>query len=468
MGQQKVNKGSTAGLQQGRIDGLGATWVGRNLARGKWQGYMKWFEYDDSHPVAKGAKPKKIWHRATKIFDIPCYPDNNRGKAAAEKALEEWVASFAAGTDERTEKRGGAVSQVVAEAVASRRSKRGGGELATHTQDDYARAMRYIDGGDFPERPREGQEQRHIDGIGSIRVERLTKADVRRWVEQMQGCYATPTVRKALMVLRDIGLRRAMELELIDRNPAEGIEVADVESREPNCLDRTALNKLLGHLGQDPAERRNAAILTALYTGMREGELSGLRWADVDLTAQTLTVRRVIARSGNGFVVKETPKNRSSHRTIPLVDDAHKCLSLLFSRAWEQSAEVFESEVERREYVAGLYVFGREDGRCLSPRMLWKAWKGVVDALGLVGSEGRPPTFHDLRHTFATTAIAEGVDMKSVQAILGHSDIGTTMNIYAASEMEAMQRGAARASEGIKRRAAKAEILQLGKTGTEG
>lgn len=439
--------------------------TGERATVGRWQGIVRCYDYGDKGG-ADGSKPKKHWKRLTKVFPIPCYEEGTRGKKKAEQALAAWVKSLKEGTDERTERRSGTVSEVVAEAIANRRSKRGGGELATHTQDDYARALRYIAGGDFPERPRPGQGQRHIDGIGHIRVERLGKADVKRWAEQMQACYAPPTVRKALMVLRDIGLARAVELELIDRNPAEGIEVADVRAKEPNCLGREALARLLARLEADATERHSAAILTALYTGMREGEICGLRWADVDLGARALTVRRVIARSGNGFVVKDTPKNRSSHRTIPL-GGAYEALSARYAEVWEQGAEVFESETERREWVAGLYVFGRQDGRYLNPRMLWKSWRAMVGALGLLGSEGRPPAFHDLRHTFATAAIADGVDYKSVQAMLGHSDIGTTMNIYAASEMEAMQRGAELAGEGIRRRAAGAEVVRLSPTGTE-
>lgn len=439
--------------------------TGERASIGKWQGIVRCYEYAVGG-AKNGSKPTKVWERLTKVFPIPCYADNTRGRRKAEEALAAWLKSLKEGTDERTEKRSGTVAEIVADAIANRRNKRGGGELATHTQDDYARSLRYIEGGDFPEKPRSGQEQRHIDGIGHIRVEKLRKADVKRWAEQMQACYAPPTVRKALMVLRDIGLARALELELIDKNPAVGIEVVDVESREPNYLGRDALSTLLGHLEADPTERHNAAVLTALYTGMREGELSGLRWGDVDLEARTIAVRRVIARQGNGFVVKEKPKNRSSRRTIPF-GGAAECLSARYAKVWEESAEVFESEVQRREYVAGLYVFGRLDGRYLNPRMLWKSWRSTVDKLGLLGSEGKPPTFHDLRHTFATAAIADGVDYKSVQAMLGHSDIGTTMNIYAASEMEAMQRGAEKAGEGIRRRAGGAEVLPLRATGTD-
>lgn len=451
-----------------RMDGFGEKSYVKKM-HGKWQGVVPFFEYAEEADAEDGnlpVKPKKVWHTATKLFDIPSYPDNNRGKKAAEDALNEWRKSLENKTDERTAKRSGTVHEITLEAIRNRKSKHGG-ELAPHTRDDYMRVLRYIDGGEFP--------AGKIDGIGSIRVEKLTKKQVSDWAIQMQNAYSAPTVRKALMVLRDIGLEYAVQQECIERNPAVGVTVSDVERAEPNYLTGAALHDLVAALSSKGTERHAAAVTTALFTGLREGELCGLTWADVSFewgadgkaTGGTLTVHRVIARSGNGFVVREKPKNRSSKRTIPLGGSAEVLGELYKATAADYARNVGGSDLERHRAIKGLYVFGRIDGRYLNPRMLWKYWKRLVDELGLVGSEGKPPTFHDLRHTFATVAVASGVGMNDVQKILGHSNISTTMDIYAATEQEALQKASSATSAEIRRRAEGAEIIPMRPTGTD-
>ena len=70
----------------------------------------------------------------------------------------------------------------------------------------------------------------------------------------------------------------------------------------------------------------------------------------------------------------------------------------------------------------------------MAPHTLSKGWKSIADSMGLVGTQGRRPTFHDLRHTFATYAISEGIDVKTVSSILGHSSAAMTLNIYASAD----------------------------------
>lgn len=453
------------------MDGLGGGWVQKHVQRGKWQGVIKWYDYDTTKPHEEGKPYPKVWHRMSKLFDIPCDPDpkSMKGQRSAEAALKEWRRSLMEGTDERTTEHYSTVHEYTEKAIEGRKSKHGGGELAPHTKDDYMRMLRYIDGGEFP--------SGRIDGIGSIRVENLRKKDVAEWVRQMQGAYAAPTVRKALMVLRDLGLQLAIEDEAIEKNPAEGITVADVEAREPNYLTNDSLRTLLEELSSKGTNRYGVAIATALFTGLREGELCGLRWADIafewdretgQATGGTLTVKRVIARSGNSFVVREKPKNRSSHRTIPLGGAAETLGRRYRAIAEEYAQKVGGSNLECYRAVQRLYVFGRIDGHNLNPRMLWKAWRRTVKELNLIGSEGTPPTFHDLRHTFATTAVASGVGMNDVQKILGHSSIKTTMDIYAATEQQSLQKASTVASAEIRRRGQEADVITFPPTGTEG
>lgn len=80
---------------------------------------------------------------------------------------------------------------------------------------------------------------------------------------------------------------------------------------------------------------------------------------------------------------------------------------------------------------------GDPNGSYLTPRLLSTSFWRRAKRLELKGSQGKRPTFHDLRHAFATTAIAEGVDVKSVSSILGHADASMTLNVYASADPEA-------------------------------
>lgn len=83
-----------------------------------------------------------------------------------------------------------------------------------------------------------------------------------------------------------------------------------------------------------------------------------------------------------------------------------------------------------------------------------------------MGTQGKEPSFHDLRHTFATTAISEGVDVKSVASILGHTNAAMTLNIYASADPDAKRRAAKTVSEALERKPKDARVIQL-KTGTD-
>ena len=108
-----------------------------------------------------------------------------------------------------------------------------------------------------------------------------------------------------------------------------------------------------------------------------------------------------------------------------------------------------------------------EDYKFLAPNTLWKKWRALADLLGIVGTQGRRATFHDLRHTFATTAIAEHVDVKTVASNLGHSNAAMTLNIYANADPDAKRRAADVIGRAMERGArGPAMVLPL-RTGTD-
>ena len=285
--------------------------------------------------------------------------------------------------------------------------------------------------------------QKHIAaGFGSIPYEKLDADTVQAWVNQMaKDGYAASTIRKALNLLK-AAYKDAVQRRTIPYNPIEAVKTPKLKKKEPNALDAGQRAKLLAYLdiaGNTPV---NIAVKMALHTGMREQELCGLRWKDVDMKASVLHIRNVIGRDGGKMYEKE-PKTGGSRRDVPISPEVAASLS---ARRAQMTEECMDAGIA---LTPEHHVLGRIDGSYMSPHSLWREWKAVAKSLGLVGTEGKVPVFHDLRHTFATAAIASGADVKSVSSILGHANAAMTLNIYASADAEAKRRAMERASQEI-------------------
>ena len=156
-----------------------------------------------------------------------------------------------------------------------------------------------------------------------------------------------------------------------------------------------------------------------LATGLRRGELLGLKWEDLDLEQCTLRVQRQVSRI-NGEVVEAPLKTKNSYRTISLGTDAVGILK-------EQRKKCGSSE----------YVFPSPTGGPISPDSVIQMLHRVLKRAGLPKVR-----FHDLRHTFATVALQNGVDIKTVSGMLGHYSAGFTLDTYAHVTTQAQREAA--------------------------
>ena len=144
-----------------------------------------------------------------------------------------------------------------------------------------------------------------------------------------------------------------------------------------------------------------------LATGLRRGELLGLKWTDIDLDRGVLKIQRAISRQ-NGKVVEAPLKTKNAYRTLPLSADAISVLKM-------QKCRVGNSE----------WVFPSPTGGPMSPDSVLHMLQRVLKRAGLPRIR-----FHDLRHTFATMALQNGVDVKTVSSMLGHYSAGFTLDTY--------------------------------------
>lgn len=202
---------------------------------------------------------------------------------------------------------------------------------------------------------------------------------------------------------------------MVARNVATLVDVPRVQRPEvqPFSLEqaRTILDAIRGN-------RFEALYSVALAVGLRRGEALGLRWDDVDLDAGTLKVRTALQRIDGKLQLVE-PKTSRSRRTIALPDMAVAALRshrarqlqerLLAGSRWQDTGMVFTTSI----------------GTYMEPRNLTRHFNRTVKNAGLP-----PKRFHDLRHTCASLLLAQGVHARVVMEILGHSQIGLTMDTY--------------------------------------
>ena len=209
---------------------------------------------------------------------------------------------------------------------------------------------------------------------------------------------------------------QAMRWGLLSRNPCDGVTAPKATRAEMRVLTPEQVNTFLAATHEHPA---HALYALAVTTGMRQGELLGLRWQDVELDAGRLAVRQALQRQrGNGLVFVE-PKTPRSRRTIVLSQLAIAALRE------HRDRQAFARRTAGAEWQERGLVFCDHFGAPLDPSYQTATFKTALRQVAL--PEIR---FHDLRHTAATLLLSQGVHVKLVSEMLGHSTITLTLDTY--------------------------------------
>jgi integrase len=255
-----------------------------------------------------------------------------------------------------------------------------------------------------------------IPALGRLKLKDLNPVHVRGlYREKLDSGLSAATVRKIHSVLCK-ALKQAVMDGLIPRNVCEAVKPPKVERKEITPLDREQARTLLEAAASD---RLEALFTLAVHTGMREGELLGLKWEDVDLERGVLRLRRALVREG-GRVTLGDLKTAKSRRQVRLTGAAVESLRAHLGRQLE--------EIERMGslYQPGGLVFATESGSLINPSNLRsRSFKPLLKRAGLPDI-----CFHDLRHTCATLLLSQGTHPKLVQELLGHATIAMTLDTY--------------------------------------
>jgi integrase len=236
-------------------------------------------------------------------------------------------------------------------------------------------------------------------------LERISTGDVERMVAAMRrGGAGAKLINNAITLLGQV-FDHGLDRGWCNANPARKVRRPRVEQSDAiRFLDQAEVEAMLRATASDTDR---ALFLTAVMTGLRQGELLGLQWRDVDWQAGKLHVRRSYVRGHWG-----TPKSRRSSRAVPMADRVARELARHHQRATYKADD-------------DLVFCHRDIGTVLDHSALVRRFKRALSAGGV-----REVRFHDLRHTFGTRMASVGVPMRTLQEWMGHRDFKTTL-IYA-------------------------------------
>jgi integrase len=254
--------------------------------------------------------------------------------------------------------------------------------------------------------------------LGRIKLKNLNALHLQGlYRDHLDSSLSGSTVQKVHHVMHK-ALAQAVKWNLIPRNPANAVKAPTPTPKEMHPLSASEARKLLEAARGD---RLEALYVLAVHTGMRRGELLGLKWEDIDLDSATIRVCRTLARTDNGRrLTLGEPKTKKSRRTIRLTQRTVEALKSHRARQAEEklrAGALFQDQ--------GL-VFVAQGGGLINPSNLrQRSFAPLLKRAGL-----RQITFHDLRHTCASLLFSKNVHPKFVQELLGHASVSITLDTY--------------------------------------
>lgn len=260
--------------------------------------------------------------------------------------------------------------------------------------------------------------QHLIPYLGNIKVKQLTKFDLQSLMNIMRdNGLSTSTMKKVRDIAAQI-IEVAVDKKIVLTNPFKGVTVAEIAPKERRALTEEEIDRITrtwkGH-------RMGHAAMVMLFCGLRRGEIVALDWSDFDFTAKVIHVTKSVIFDKNQPVIKG-PKSKAGIRDVPLPD-----FLITMLKGLHKESTVFLTSQQGERMTLTAYM------------RAWSSYEHYlnIQAGGHDGSRSRKKlvavdhiTAHMLRHTYASLLYEAGVDLKSAQRILGHSDIETTMEIY--------------------------------------
>ena len=259
--------------------------------------------------------------------------------------------------------------------------------------------------------------------IGDIKVLNLKPEHLQKIYNNMyENGISARTVHILNTVLHG-ALKQAVKNNLASRNVTEAVSLPKAKTKEMRVLTLEEQKKFMKVLS---ADRMGNMYLFGLFTGLRRGELLALKWSDIDTERNVIRVERALSRvkdygdtPNKTKLVVEEPKTAKSKRIIPIFDYLKEILDR------QKQQQIKDKENSYGMYEENDIIFATELGKMIDPGNFSRKFYKLIREAGL--PHANP---HCLRHTFATRGMESGIDLKTMQELLGHSSILVTGDTY--------------------------------------
>ncbi len=275
--------------------------------------------------------------------------------------------------------------------------------------------------------------ERHlIPAFGSVQIKQLHTQMIQSYYGKQCESLSNLTVHHQHRVLSQ-ALKYAVRQGYLGRNPAELVDAPSPRKKTMRTLTPDEVEVLLSSV---KGEYYYPVIYTAISTGLRQAELLGLRWRDIDLDMLSLSVSQVLYIRKGIYQFKE-PKTAHSRRRVAMTPKLATYL-----RQYKKERETLYWQLDR-EFTLDTLVFATHEDKPIDARILSHAFGRMAKRANLGGVR-----FHDLRHTFASLMLLRGAKPKVISEALGHASVAFTMDTYS-HIIEGMQQDAMALLDGI-------------------
>jgi integrase len=253
--------------------------------------------------------------------------------------------------------------------------------------------------------------------LGHVKLQKLSSIQLQHFINDLvkASSYSPNTIHLIFRIISS-SLKKAEILNLINGNPSSSLTLPKILSKEMNVWTVEQVNEFILEAKKiKRLTRCHIGFILALLTGMRQGEILGLRWKDIDMESQIIYIRQTLTQDAK---IKNGAKNQSSIRSIHVSDKLVREL------------ELHKTMIQHERSVSNVYgdrdlVVCTQKGSPIIPRNFRKEFYKLIDKLQLPKIR-----FHDLRHTHATLLIQQNVNVKLISERLGHANIGTKLDTY--------------------------------------
>lgn len=262
-------------------------------------------------------------------------------------------------------------------------------------------------------------EQDLIPDLGDKYIDKITDSDINKLYLKLLKDKSNNTVRQYHWILSKM-FKYAKRKKMISSTAMEYVDPPKKEKKEMTVYNSEQLNLLLDRIKHMTAY---APVMLAATTGMREGEICGLRWKDIDMDNKTIYVVRQL-QANEDKELELIDVKRSSIRNIPMIDITYNALKeLMTTRDYNKS--------QCKHYDKRDFVVCKPDGSPYDPQYIGRNYRRIMKDYKICEKLEIPYIrFHDLRHTFATLLLVAGINPKVVAELMGHSNVSMTLSTY--------------------------------------